>query len=84
MSPRLSNIPDNNIAVWCSCGYSHSVPIRPILEKLGDMTVKEAVARMRCSQCGARGAIIHKRIHYVGASEISMAAGHGQRPSEDA
>jgi hypothetical protein len=83
MSPRLSAVQQNNIAVWCSCGHSDSVAVGPIFARLGDITVKEAVSRMRCTRCGARSAILHVRIHYVGASAVALAAGHGQCPAPD-
>lgn len=86
MSTRLSSITANALAVWCSCGHSQTVEVAAIIDRLGDMTVGEAVARMRCTKCRARGGITHMRIVYVGASDHAMRAGHGQmtRPDDDA
>lgn len=78
MTVRLANIQGNAIAVWCVCGHSSVVDVAPIFARFGDMSVKQAVAHMRCQQCGARGAIQHVRIVYVGGSAIAMSAGHGQ------
>lgn len=72
MRVRLSSIRSNALAVWCVCGHSQTVEIAPILGRLGDMTVREAVDRMRCSRCRARGAIQHVRICYVGQSAVAM------------
>ena len=83
MAVRLANIQANSIAVWCVCGYSAVVDVAPIFARFGDMTVKEAVARMRCQQCRARGCIQHFRIVYVGGSAIALSAGHGQRLPDD-
>lgn len=78
MSTRLASIPHNSIAVWCSCTHSEAVPVASILARLGDMTVHEAVARMRYTKCRARGAITHMRIIYE-APVNALQAGHGQR-----
>lgn len=74
---RLSSIPANSIAVWCSCGHSGVVPVRPLLAVVGDMTVREAVDRMRCTECGLRGEIQHMRIIYD-AGVNALRSGHGQ------
>lgn len=79
---RLSAIPANAIAVWCSCGHSAVIEASEILARWGDMTVKEAVGRMRCWECGLRGEIEHMRIIYAGASDKAMAAGAGQYPGK--
>jgi hypothetical protein len=80
---RLSSIRANAIAVWCSCGHSQNVEVAGIVDALGDMTVHEAVARMRCSVCRARGAITDFRIVYVGGSAHAMSAGHGQMVKDE-
>lgn len=79
MPTILSDIRSNAIAVWCYCGHSDVIEVAAILARVRDMTVPEAVARMRCSRCRARGQVTTWRIVYVGGGAQALAAGHGQR-----
>lgn len=72
MPTRLTSIADLNLYVECRCWHNPLVPISELPEEWHDLTVRQAVDRLRCSRCRQRGAIGDWRIVHVGGSEVAL------------
>ena len=69
---RLSVILKHRLWLECACGHTAPVWVADIVAKWGDdITVGEAVDRMRCSSCHTKQ-IQEYRITYPGASMEAM------------
>ncbi len=76
---RLSVIPEHQLWLECACGHNGPVQVVDIIAKWGDqITVGEAIARLRCSACRTKQ-IKDYRITYVGGSWGAM-RGASQQP----
>lgn len=71
MPTRLASIARNCLSVECLCGHSAQVPVASLLPAYAELTVDEAIRRMRCTSCGARS-VQEWRITYVGGSAEAM------------
>jgi len=79
-STRLSVIPEHQLWLECACGHNGPVQVSAIIAKWGDqITVDDAVDRLRCSVCRTKR-IKECRIIYVGGSMGAM-LGTEQGPS---
>ena len=66
---RLASITNNHLGLKCEmCGHSSLLPVKVLIDRLGRETnVHDAVERLRCSSCGAKGKASFV-ITYVGGS----------------
>ncbi len=52
---RLGRLRGGTLRITCGCGHSGDVPVAALLARHGeDARVRDAIATMRCSDCGAR------------------------------
>jgi hypothetical protein len=71
-STQLSVIPTHQLWLECACGHNGPVDVAAIIAKFGDqITVDDAIERLRCSLCRSMR-IKEFRIIYVGGSWGAM------------
>ena len=52
---RLGSLGGGRLRITCGCGHSGDVPVAALVARHGEEArVRDAVASMRCSNCGAR------------------------------
>ena len=66
---RLASISNNHLGLQCDlCGHNSLLAVQLLIDRLGRETnVHDAVRRLRCSNCGAKGKASFV-ITYVGGS----------------
>ena len=66
---RLASISNNHLGLQCDlCGHNSLLAVQPLIDRLGrDANVHDAVAKLRCSKCHAKGKASFV-ITYVGGS----------------
>ena len=66
---RLASISNNHLGLQCGlCGHNSLLAVQLLIDRLGrDSNVHDAVAKLRCSSCGAKGKASFV-ITYVGGS----------------
>lgn len=70
---QLASISNNHLALKCGmCGHTSLLPVALLIERLGHETnVHDAVKRLMCSSCGAKGKASFV-ITFVGGSGEAM------------
>ena len=71
---RLASISNNHLGLQCDlCGHNSLLAVQLLIDRLGRETnVHDAVKRLRCSSCGAKGKASFV-ITYVGGSRVRLA-----------
>jgi hypothetical protein len=70
---QLASISNNHLGLHCNlCGHNSLVAVQALIDKLGkEATVHEAVPKLRCKRCKAKGQASFV-ITYVGGSGTAM------------
>ena len=77
---RLASISNNHLGLQCGlCGHNSLLAVQLLIDRLGRETnVHDAVAKLRCSSCGAKGKASFV-ITYVGSSGEAMLGAKAQK-----